>query len=238
MSKLSLNWITDGTIDFEYKKYILLAYLKKVKHRFTSNKLYPELGELVMHFNNLKRLQEHKTLLFENFPKRLNKVELHKLKLTYKQIIDDDELMRTINEIIEFSIPQLEKQIDTGKHLYDFVEDQISYEPIGVLPIYQKEGYILLNEDKEKEVRIYNYQVSLISHTNESFQAMYTRYVGNKEKSLVNTYNNIKLSLIKRFKNLTNPATFLFVSKYNFPIEETLLPIIKRKILTELKLAA
>ena len=66
----------------------------------------------------------------------------------------------------------------------------------------------------------------------------YTRYVGNEEKSLVNTYNNIKLSLIKRFKNLPNPATFLFVSKYNFPIEETLLPIIKRKMLTELKLAA
>jgi hypothetical protein len=30
MNKLSENWISEGWIDFEYKKYLLLAYLKNV----------------------------------------------------------------------------------------------------------------------------------------------------------------------------------------------------------------
>ncbi|WP_176454254.1 hypothetical protein [Siphonobacter sp. BAB-5385] len=34
MKKLQKTWITDGLLDFEYKKYQLLAYLKHVNEHF------------------------------------------------------------------------------------------------------------------------------------------------------------------------------------------------------------
>jgi hypothetical protein len=46
----------------------------------------------------------------------------------------------------------------------------------------------------------------------------------------MNTFENIKLDLVKRYKHLPNPATYLVESKYVLPLEETLLPIAKKKV--------
>ena len=49
MEKLSQDWLTQGLIDFEYKKYVLLAYLKTAKESFGRVELYPFLTDLVFH---------------------------------------------------------------------------------------------------------------------------------------------------------------------------------------------
>ena len=60
MERLNENWITENHIDFEYKKYLLLAYLQHVSERFTETKLYPAFGELVQHYRNLVSLRDQK----------------------------------------------------------------------------------------------------------------------------------------------------------------------------------
>jgi hypothetical protein len=41
MNQLNRDWLTQGLIDFEYKKYVLLGYLKTVKGSFSRVELYP-----------------------------------------------------------------------------------------------------------------------------------------------------------------------------------------------------
>ena len=53
MKALSETWFADGYIDFELKKYTLLAYLQQVNKYFNENKLYPQLSDLIFHYNNL-----------------------------------------------------------------------------------------------------------------------------------------------------------------------------------------
>ncbi len=65
MATLNKNWITEKAIDFEYKKYILLAYLKQVSQNFEENKLYPSLAELIGHYKLLISIKENK-LWMEN----------------------------------------------------------------------------------------------------------------------------------------------------------------------------
>jgi len=50
-----------------------------------------------------------------------------------------------------------------------------------------------------------------------------------------NTYENIKLDLIRQHKNLPNPATFVIMSAFQFPLNETLLPIAKRSFVRFIK---
>ena len=52
MKKLSPDWITEKHIDFEYKKYVLLAYLQEVNMNFEKTHLYPFLADLVDHYRN------------------------------------------------------------------------------------------------------------------------------------------------------------------------------------------
>ena len=100
MKKLSNDWLTDGLIDFEYKKYILLAYLMEVRKNFDSTKLYPFLSDLVFHYRNLLKLKENKQLFYDSFPKRLSKADFEKLKLVYQDIVSDDDVMKEMEEII------------------------------------------------------------------------------------------------------------------------------------------
>jgi hypothetical protein len=57
MEKLSKDWLTQGLIDFEYKKYLLMAYLQTVKSSFGKVELYPFLADLVFHYRNLQAVK-------------------------------------------------------------------------------------------------------------------------------------------------------------------------------------
>jgi hypothetical protein len=48
------------------------------------------------------------------------------------------------------------------------------------------------------------------------------------EKNLKNTYERIKLDLVRKFQDLPNPAAYLIHSKMKFPFSETLMPVAKR----------
>ncbi|MDF9797537.1 hypothetical protein OKW21_002800 [Catalinimonas alkaloidigena] len=141
--KLNEDWLTNGLIDFEYKKYLLMAYLKEILDYFEEKKLYPFLSELVFHYNNLVRLKENKNLLYENFPKQLSRADFEKLKLTYQQIIQDSELMKVLEEIICFAIPKLEEGLNIGADIYEEVARHIVIEPIGIAPLKNDNGYFI-----------------------------------------------------------------------------------------------
>ena len=59
MKTLSETWFADGSIDFEMKKYTLLAYLQEVNKYFNANKLYPQLADIIFHYNNLVAFREN-----------------------------------------------------------------------------------------------------------------------------------------------------------------------------------
>ena len=61
MDSLKHDWLTEGLIDYEYKKYVLLAYLKDVSRRFNQSELYPFMSDLVFHYRNLIKVRESKT---------------------------------------------------------------------------------------------------------------------------------------------------------------------------------
>src|SRR4030095_8146252 len=100
MKSLSDTWFAEGYIDFELKKYTLLAYLQEVDKYFNENKLYPQLGEVIFHYNNVVALRENKKYLQEQFPKKLTGIQMEKLQLLYQQIIEDDDLMQEMEDII------------------------------------------------------------------------------------------------------------------------------------------
>src|ERR1700750_1666128 len=107
MKQLSDTWFAEGYIDFELKKYTLLAYLQQINRYFNENKLYPQLADVVFHFNNLVAFKENKQFLQQQFPKRLTAINMERLQLLYEQMIADDELMQELESIIQFAIHKL-----------------------------------------------------------------------------------------------------------------------------------
>src|SRR5215475_4363222 len=114
MKTLSDTWFAEGYIDFELKKYTLLAYLQEINKYFNENKLYPQLADVVFHYNNLVAFRENKKFLQEHFPKKLSGIQMEKLQVLYEQMIEDTELMQELEEIINYSATTIKRTIKSG----------------------------------------------------------------------------------------------------------------------------
>lgn len=233
MRTLPKNWITEGLIDFEYKKYQLLAYLQSAEKEFKAVKLYPTLSDLIEHHRTLEELESGKTELKNLFPKSLNGIDLQQAQLHYEPKIQDGCVMEEIAQITAFALPKIQNQIAEGKVIYDFVEDQVEFEPVGLLPIYNREGYIFLTRERQSEVHAFRYKSNFIQLAGEKFRSVAFWLVGIFQRSIVLTLEKLKLHLIQEIKELPNPATWRMHSPHQFPIEETLIPVGKRLLLQQ-----
>lgn len=249
---LHSDWFTEKRIDFEYQSYRLLAYLQMVNHSFNKGMLYPFLTELISHKKNLLHLKNEKQNLSDKFPKELTKIDLKNLNLEYTFSLNNDAAMEEINSIVDFSLPRIGHYIDEGNAIYSIVKDKITIVPVGIIPIYTKEGYILVSafSKGKKKANVYYYSISLFVNelardtggslplsltAGDLDQDLYcniqTKYVTSVSISAVNTFENIKTQLIKRNPQLPNPATFAVESELYFPVNETLLPVAKKLLL-------
>ncbi len=234
MDTLSRDWITEGSIDFEFKKYILLAYLQRCQGAFEKKVLYPPLSELVEHHKNLVDLNKQIAVLRQNFPRNLTGLDVESKQLSYESHYEENAYISTVTEIVDFAIPTLKGTLEEGRHIYEMVEQNIELAPLGILPLYTDEGYLLLQPDLSEEVSVYNYRLSGITGQGENFKALEVSYLYSDKRSIAHTYESIKLELIKRFRHLPNPATFLCRSRVWLPLRETLLPVTRRLLLRHL----
>ncbi len=228
MKKLSNDWLTEGLIDFEYKKYQLLAYLQGVEAHFQAARLYPALSELVFHYKNLLSVKQNKQLLYENFPAHISREEFQQLKLAYVKVTQDDHFMREIEDILSFSIPEFERYLEEGKSIYQYIEENLSISPVGVVPIRTDEGYVFLQQTHRKETDVYGYHITIFESASENYRGIHLRYLETVQRGLANTWESLKIGLVRRYVQLPNPATYLIESAVACPVEETLLPVTKR----------
>ena len=238
MDKLSQDWLTQGLIDFEYKKYLLLAYLQSVRKSFNKVELYPFLADLVFHYRNLMSVKENKTLIRESFPKEISPEEIKKLELRYRELVEDDAIMTELDAIIEFAIPRIRESLQEGTGIYEMVESQCEISPIGVTPLYANEGYLFVTMPPEKETNVYRYQVSIFEDSTEQLRSLNTQFLEVIDKDRLYPYERIKLDLIKRYRDMPNPAAYLLISKMKFPFSETLMPVAKRLFVKHISNAA
>ncbi|MDB5144449.1 MAG: hypothetical protein JWQ66_3162 [Mucilaginibacter sp.] len=150
MKSLGVNWFIEGSIDFEHKKYILLDYLQEINRHFDRSKLYPNLTDLIFHYNNLLDFKRNKTVLQQAFPQQMAKADIEAVKLTYQKIIQDDSSMQEIESIISYALHKMDPAIQTGKEIYDFVESHLNIDPIGLVPLMPYSGYFSLRNGRER----------------------------------------------------------------------------------------
>ena len=230
MKKLSETWFADGYIDFELKRYTLLAYLQEINKYFNESKLYPQLADLIFHYNNLVAFKENKKYLQEQCPKRLTGIQIQKLQVLYESMIEDDSMMQELEEIINYSAKKMKKMINNGTEIYEFIEDKINIEPVGLMPLDHNEGYFFLCNSNSGVTKIYQYRLSIFVKHDEKYRSMVTDFIADWQRSLVNTHYSMKAELIKRRSFMPNPAVYAVETSLALPIEETLLPIAKRTL--------
>lgn len=111
MDQISLTWYFEEPIDFEHKQYIILSYLQTVDESYSRKIVSPHLLHLEKMSNEMKIFKEN----FLNFQEKVRRNDYNLLFSTQYNLknIELDE----INEIIDFSKPQIDFRIKNGVYL-------------------------------------------------------------------------------------------------------------------------
>jgi len=229
MVTLDKDWLTEGLFDYEYKKYVLLAYIQKVEKRFDNMRLYPYFSDLLNHYNNIIEIRDNKRHLEDMFPKTLIGVQSRDPKLIYEDIIIDSPEMELLGKVIDFAIPEMEKVVVMGKFIYDEVERCIEIIDLGVTPINRNNGYFIISSSN---MDVYSYE--FVRHRKPlNTTTLKTKLVRTYPTDLGITPHSIRLDLIES-SELNNPSTFIIDTPIVYPINETLLPVTKRLLVKKL----
>lgn len=232
MSALQLDTFIRINEDIESKQYNILHALSLVFSNFTRNRLYPQLGDLIFLYRNLCDVLKKIKTLQDDFPKRMKEIDWEKKDFIYEKIFKDEGNVERIVELIEWALPHIKKTIDEGVAIFEFVDDNLDLEKVGIIPSYLEEGYIFVPDNSKSGLNLFRYEVSIYASPDDSQRALKTKYIRTIPIDILHQpANSIKLKLIRHHKDLPNPATYSFHTKLDFPFDETIFPIAKRKFM-------
>jgi len=235
MRRLTVDEFVKGRHDPEARQYHVLQSLKDYYGTFSRNHLYPHLSELIELSRVLEALLVSKDSIESHLPQQLKGVDLVNGKLVYEsEAIPQDDFGR-VAELIQWALPLIRKLIEEGMHIYNFVEDHIRIEEVGIIPMYREEGYWFVPNLEHSQLDLFHYEVSLFTSANERFRTLKTRLLGSVAHArIMRPLESIKLDLVRKYPELPHPATYNCETDLDFPYDQTMLPIAKRKLMKHL----
>lgn len=231
-SRLNLNLFTKVQDDVEKRQYIILAELKKISSEFQFYKVYPHLSELVNIRRTLQEIIDRLTDLRNNFPKRIKKIDWVNKTIEHEVVFVHGTDLKAVEDLITWSLPKIDKVIHEGIAIHEYVEKELSVEHVGILPSYRDEGYFFVPDNQKLKLNLFRFELSIFQSADDQFRSLKTKFLKslNQGKAHISP-GSIKLDLIREQKELPNPATYAFDTELDFPFNQTILPIAKRKLM-------
>ena len=224
------QWLTKGMPDFEYKKYLLLAHLQKVRDYFDKKHLYPFFSRIVEQYRNLIALRESDSLIREAFPKQVKGIDYTQYRLLYLSDIDQDITSKLLNQMINYALKEMKPLINKGMALHEKVETSLSLESFGLSSLYKQEGYLLL--ERQNEIRVFFYQLSPLYQDEGRFMGLGLRLLKKHERTLSNGLDKIHRDLIAESKEIAHPSVYVIrCQEEGYPVRWTLLPVVQRMLM-------
>ena len=235
MRSLRLETFIESFKDYESGQYRVLAGLKHAHDQFSHDRLYPTLSELIALYQNLTNILRAGEDLRRELPKRIIGLDLQSQRVLHETLTMSREELNAVEELIRWALPKIQEAIEEGRIIYNFIEEHVVLEEVGLLPSYVDEGYLLVPDTGDGMIHVVRYEVSIFSNAEQKFRNLKTQTIKSLPlKGLDSTAWHIKQKLIHELVDLPNPATYAFTTEFDYPYTETLLPMAKRKLLSKL----
>jgi hypothetical protein len=231
--KLNPEWMLTEPLDFEYNKYTLLNYLQKCEKNLQNLEIYPDFVELSLHLANIQSLHKENTLLltnkkFESCDDEIMLKDLHPKKPRELSIDEKDELSKTLT----YSNTKLFDTFNSAKSIwnmaFDNVEISLKKNKDNINSTY---GYIFYYRKSEDMIYVWEYHLKKRRKSGATDKTMLTKiYQDHPDNttllSILEKYS--KHNQTEYYKNL---PVFEMTCIHELPMEQTVVPIMKRKVM-------
>lgn len=232
MERWNLGLFTEAVEDFERAQYRILSNLQQTRRQFSSNRIYPFLAELVALHGSLRGILQNSEAIRESLPGIIREINLEKGEAIVEKPEFDNDQLAAVEELIRWALPHITDAIEEGTAVFEFVEEHLHLEEVGIVPSYVQEGYLFVPDREANELHILQYSMSIFAGASERYRSLRTTHVKSvPERGVRWSPQTLKLSLMEERRELPNPATYNFDFDLDFPYESTVLPVAKRKLM-------
>lgn len=232
--KLNPEWMFKEPVDFEYNKYTLLGYLQKCEKNFENLQIYPDFVELSLHLGNLQSLIKENTLLltdkkFENYDDEILLKELFPKKPPVLNQEEQEELNKTIN----YSTSKIFDAFNLGKSIWNLVYDNLQVTlKKNKNNIDSGHGFSVYYDKETKDVYVWEYIVKKSKSdkitTKTQFDLIYNGPIKDDNFNSIISEN----TSWKENDFYKDQPVFEIKSNHIYPMKETFVPMMKRKIMS------
>jgi hypothetical protein len=230
---MDTDWLVQEPIDFEHKKYVLLGYFKKIDELLNQNKIYPTFIELSLHLASLQTLLKENVILYTDkvFHSYDDEVLVKDLLAKQLPVLSAPEI-KEIDEIVKFSTTKFFDYFNIVKSYWSFIYETISIS-VKKNKRFMKNGigYMIYGDKKTGKVYVWEYVFSKLTPEIDEYHTDLTLiYNGNKKEFTLNQIIQ-EFSTFNEKQKKYSPV-FEVKSTDNYPFEETLVPLFKRKLIS------
>lgn len=229
---MNTDWLFDGILDAEQKQYVLLDYFQKMNQYLERMEVYPMFIELSLHLGNMQTLLTQNKILYTDRKLTSNDDELVLSDLKVKDIpvLDNEEVIE-YHKILKNSQPQLYDYFNFAKSIWSVVYDSIEVVVKKNKNNLQSKSGFFSYKTPEK-VYIWQYTTRRVYKTNGQTKTSVKLIFEGQQDSL--TIPQIISTFSKTYEKNNESVYPVFEVFCNdvFPLEQTLVPIFKRKILS------
>jgi hypothetical protein len=231
--KLKPDWMLKKPVDFEYNKYTLLDYLQKCETNFNNLQIYPDFVELSLHLANIQSLVKENRLLitnktFESCDDEILLKELFPKKPRQLTDNESDELDKTI----KYSGNKLFDAFNMAKSIWNMAYDNMDLSlKRNKNNLASGRGYIFHYRKSSNEIFIWEYEIRKSEGDNFNNKT-YMNLIFQSEPT-----SDTLTSIIETFSSWNNDEFYKDLPIFemrcsnDFPLEQTFIPIMKRKIM-------
>jgi len=233
--KLMMNtdWFFEEPIDSEHKQYKLLGYFQKMNEKLDKFMIYPMFIELSLHLANVTSLIKDNRLMYTNKKFKSKDDELLISDLKFKNIPTlSPEQEEEYKKTLTYSAPKIYDYFNITKSLWTVV-----YDDTFVVPKKNKDkfsarcGFMYYKQKSTGTIYVWEFKTELADKKGTDYITR-TNLIYEGDKSSLTIPKILSNFSVWNFENRTKLPVFEVTSKVDYPIEETLLPIFKRKVLS------
>ena len=231
---MDTDWLFEGILDAEQKQYVLLDYFQKMNKHLERMEVYPMFIELSLHLGNVQTLLNQNKILYTDRQLTSNDDELIFADLKVKDIpvLDDEEIVE-YHKILRNIQPQLHDYFNYAKSIWSIVYDSIDVIiKKNKTNLDSKFGFFYYKTETSLYIWRYNTK-RVYKSNNQTKTTLDAIYYGEK---LDLTMPEILSKFSKTYEKNKESDYPVFEVQCSdiFPLEETLVPIFKRKILSHI----
>lgn len=229
---MNTDWVFEKPIDREHKEYKLLAYFQKMGEKLENMELYPGFIELSLHLANIQTLLKDKKLIYTN--KKFNTVDdellVKDLKIKNLPEMTQEEYEEFI-KILTYSAPRIFEYFGFAKAIWETAFDGITIKNRKARKnITSNKGYFYFINKNNSHNYIWEYELKPAAKNSPESKVFVNLIYSDKKNGF--TIPKIIKDYSNWFKDDNkNLPVFEMFGSGDFPIEETLLPLFKRKLI-------